>query len=110
MLVHVLVGYDPPLHFGSRVVAIVAAGALLACVVDEAIGEHALHAVALDLAGRKDVIGDQRRRFTQHRRHLMRLDLATRERAVLAQLPDRGSAQPMTEIILAAGIELKIRW
>ena len=88
--------------------AVVAARALPRGVVDEAVRQHALDAVALDLAGREGVVRDHGRRLAQHRRHLVRVDLAALECAVLTQLPRRAAAEAMAEIVLAAGIELQV--
>ena len=110
MLVDVLVRHDLALQLGRRVVAVVAAEPVLHGVIDEAVGQDALHAVArLILPVVKAWSGDHRRRLAQHRRDLLRGDLAAVERAEFAELPRRRrAADAMAEIVLAAGIELEV--
>src|SRR5262245_21160565 len=107
MLMYMLVRHDLALELGRREVAVRAAGALPA-VVDETVGQHPLDTVAFDLAGRKGVARDYGRRLAQHRRHLVRVDLASNQRAILAQLSRRGPAEPMAEIVFTAGIQLEV--
>ena len=58
VLMHVLVWHHFSLQLGRGVVTVFAARAFLSAVVDEAIRQHALDAVALDLAGRKGMVCD----------------------------------------------------
>src|SRR3954468_5356125 len=109
VLMHVLVRYHLPLQLRRGVVAVVAARALFAGVVHKAVRQHALAAVALDLASGEGMVGDNGWRFAEHCRHLVGLDLAALERAVLAQLPGRGTTEPMAEIVLASSVELQVR-
>ena len=95
------------LQFGGGVVAVVAARTG-GRVVDKAVGQDLLDAVALDFSGRESVAFDHGRGLAQHGLHLLCGDLLAVEDAELTVLPGRGAADTMTEIILAAGIELHV--
>ena len=64
---------------------------------------------ALDLAGGESMAGDHGRRLAQHGRDLLRRQLPAIQRAEIGELAlGRRGVDAVTEIVLAAGIELDV--
>src|SRR5262249_35696064 len=111
VLVDVFVRNDLAVHLGRQIVAGIAAEAILDAELDPGLRQDAFAAAARDLAGGEGVARDHGRRFAQHRRHLLRGELAAVERAEIGELALRGRrVNAMTEIVLAAGVEFDIGW
>ena len=109
MLVDVLVGNDLALHLRRQVVADIAAEPVLHAEFDPGLRQDAFAAAARDLAGGEGMARDHGRGFAQHRRNLLRRKLAAIERAEIGELAlGRRRADAVTEIVLAAGVELEV--
>src|SRR3954463_3658807 len=87
----------------------IAAKPVLDAEFGEGLRQDALAAAARDLAGRKRMARDHGRRLAQHGRDPLRCQLAAIERAEIGELAFcSGCTDAMTEIVLAAGIELDV--
>src|SRR6516225_10804314 len=92
-----------------RVLGSVAAEAVLDPILHNGVGQDLFDAGALDLPGGEGVAGDHGRMLAQDGRDLLSRQSEPIERAKVGQLARRPN-QTMAEIVLAAGVELHVRW
>src|SRR6478752_140130 len=109
MLVNVLVRNNLALHLRRQVVTDIAAEPVLHAEFDPGLRQDAFAAAARDLAGGESMARDHGRGFAQHGRNLLRRKLTAIQRAEIRELAlGRRGADAVTEIVLAAGIELEV--
>ena len=109
VLVDMLVGHDLALQLGSGEMAHVAAEAVLHGELDHGVWQDLLDAAAFDLAGRKCLFLDHRRRLGENQLDPMGGDCAAIKHAAISERARRRACVPLAEIVLAAAIEREFR-
>src|SRR6266508_3919927 len=106
---HVLVGHDLSLQFGSREMAHVAAKPVLHGELDHGVRQYLLNSVAFDLTGGKGLFLDHGRTRGENQLDPMSGDLAAIEHTAIREWTRRRAGVPLAEIVLATGIQREVR-